>query len=453
MRYTLSGTAMRGDDYSISGVTSSSGSVSVPANTGSVNIPIVITDDAAPENSETIILTLDRPTNNAGYALGSRSRHTLTVTDNDATGPVLTISGGSAITEGGSAAFTISASPAPSGSITVAYTVTQSGDYVASGSLGAQTVALTGGSAAIAVATVNDSVDETNGSVTVTLNGGTGYTFGTPNAATVAVRDNDPASAATATPTPTPTPTPAAAARQEVNSSPVFVEGDETTRKVGSGLDPGAPVGEPLRARDNDSSVLVWTIRGAAGRSAFSIESGTGQLRTRIVLDREQQDTYRIIVRVRDSDYESDEIAVVISVVDPRELVPTPTPRPTSTPTPTPRPTPTPTPMPTATPTPSPTATPTPTPTPTPAATPTPAPAPVSGTPTPAPASAATPTPAPAATATPDVPSAPSTMTPVPPIADSEDGGVPLWVWLALLLLIAFVAAAIYAYTRSRQGQ
>ena len=105
--------------------------------------------------------------------------------------PVLTIAGGSAVTEGTAASFTVSASPSASGTITVKYTVTQSGDFVASGNLNAKTVSLSGGSATITVATVGDTNDEASGSVTVTLNAGTGYTLGSTKTATVTVNDDD----------------------------------------------------------------------------------------------------------------------------------------------------------------------------------------------------------------------------------------------------------------------
>ena len=60
-------------------------------------------------------------------------------------------------------------------------------------STGAQTVSIpTSGSYTLTVATSDDSVDEADGSVTATLNTGTGYTVSTSGgAATVAVSDDD----------------------------------------------------------------------------------------------------------------------------------------------------------------------------------------------------------------------------------------------------------------------
>ena len=190
VNYTLSGGATRGTDYSISGVSSNSGSIAV-GNSGTASIPVAITDDSTVEGSETVILTLGSGT---GYNVGTtRTTHTLTITDNDrATAtPELTITGGSAVTEGGDASFVIASNPAPGSSITVAYTVSQSGAFVASGQLGSKTRSVSAASTTFTISTEDDNLDEANGSVTVTLNNGNGYTMGSANAATVTVNDDD----------------------------------------------------------------------------------------------------------------------------------------------------------------------------------------------------------------------------------------------------------------------
>ena len=81
--------------------------------------------------------------------------------------PELSLSAGSAITEGGTASFTITADPAPSADITIAYNVAQSGEYLAAPGAGARTATLAAGttSAGIEVATVDDAANEEDGSV------------------------------------------------------------------------------------------------------------------------------------------------------------------------------------------------------------------------------------------------------------------------------------------------
>ena len=128
--------------------------------------------------------------------------------------PELSLSAGSAVDEGGNASFTVTADPAPQSDLTIAYTVAQSGDYLDAPGAGSRTVTLAAGTASLtfSVATVDDSADEADGSLSVTLGTGTGYTVAASpdNAATVAVSDNDATS-----------------------SAPTFSVGDETTNENG----------------------------------------------------------------------------------------------------------------------------------------------------------------------------------------------------------------------------
>ena len=106
--------------------------------------------------------------------------------------PQVTVSGGNGIAEGGNASFTVTATPAPSAPLAVTLTVGQSGDYAASGQTGTRQVTVpTGGSVAIEVTTADDAVDEPDGSVSATVEPGTGYTVGGAGTASVAVADDD----------------------------------------------------------------------------------------------------------------------------------------------------------------------------------------------------------------------------------------------------------------------
>ncbi len=111
--------------------------------------------------------------------------------------PTITIAAGtSPVTEGTNADFTVTASPAPTNALTVDVSVAEAteGDYVAAGDEGDDTVTFTANSttATFSVATVGDSDDEPDGSVTVTLKDGTDYTLGTTTSASVTVNDDDP---------------------------------------------------------------------------------------------------------------------------------------------------------------------------------------------------------------------------------------------------------------------
>ena len=80
LSYALSGTASRGSDYSIAGVTSNSGTVVLRSGETSASIGITVIDDNVPDSGETLILTLGGGT---GYAVGSQSTHTLTITNDE----------------------------------------------------------------------------------------------------------------------------------------------------------------------------------------------------------------------------------------------------------------------------------------------------------------------------------------------------------------------------------
>ena len=172
-----------------------------------------IRGDTESEPSETIIGTISLVNPPAGVTLGT-STATYTIRNDD--DPYVTVEGGNAVTEGGNAQFTFHSDPAPSSAFTVDYDITQSGSFLASGDLGSKEITIPSGTSTVVrnVATQADSTDEPNGSVTVTVNSGSGYTVGTPSSATVTVNDDDDAPADTTAPRVT------SIARQSPSSSP-----------------------------------------------------------------------------------------------------------------------------------------------------------------------------------------------------------------------------------------
>ena len=169
------------------------GSRTVSLSGGSVTVTVATDDDSADEPDGSVTVTLDAGT---GYSVGSPGSATVNVRDDDdapPAQPVLSVAAGPAVTEGTAASFTISADPEAASAVEVRYTVAQSGIFVSSGGRGSRTVSLSGGSVTVTVATDDDSADEPDGSVTVTLDAGTGYSVGSPGSATVNVRDDDDA--------------------------------------------------------------------------------------------------------------------------------------------------------------------------------------------------------------------------------------------------------------------
>ena len=104
--------------------------------------------------------------------------------------PEVTIAAGSGVTEGTAATFTLTASPAPTAPLDVTVTVAAEGDYGITA--GTQTVTIpTAGSATLTLATTGDEVDEADGSVSVTVDAGSGYTVGAASSGSVAIADDD----------------------------------------------------------------------------------------------------------------------------------------------------------------------------------------------------------------------------------------------------------------------
>ena len=107
--------------------------------------------------------------------------------------PRISLDGGSAVTEGAAASFTVNADPAPTSSLTVSVEVIEppGQDFVAASEERVRTVTLNAGatSATFTVPTVDDNTDEDDGTVQVFVNAGTGYEVG--QGAAVTVLDND----------------------------------------------------------------------------------------------------------------------------------------------------------------------------------------------------------------------------------------------------------------------
>ena len=174
------------------------GTRNVPIGTGGTGTLTVVTvNDTTDEPNGSLTAAVQAGTGYTPHP--SQGAASVAVLDNDVT-PVVSIAGGGAITEGGTATFTLSATPPPASALTVGVQVTQSGSFAQSGQTGTKHVTVgTGGTGTLNVATVNDSVDEPDGSLTATVQTGTGYTpSATAHRATVLVADDDvPAGAPT----------------------------------------------------------------------------------------------------------------------------------------------------------------------------------------------------------------------------------------------------------------
>ena len=120
------------------------------------------------------------------------------ILDDDTT-PTASIAGGSAVTEGEKAQFTVSVAQEVAADLRVDLMVSDAsgGDFIMAGDEGGKSVTIAKGakSATYEVQTVGDSVAEANGDITVAIAGSTDYTTGTPSSAMVTVNDDDTSAA------------------------------------------------------------------------------------------------------------------------------------------------------------------------------------------------------------------------------------------------------------------
>ena len=158
---------------------------------GTATFDVDTVNDAVDEDNGTIRVKIR---SGADYEIADAPNHTASMTVEDDDLPVIRISGGEAVTEGGSASFTLSAAPAPGADLDVSITVSQTGMFVESTELGTQEVTVgTSGKAAFDVDTVNDVVDEDNGAIQVTIQSSADYEIAEApdHAASVTVEDDD----------------------------------------------------------------------------------------------------------------------------------------------------------------------------------------------------------------------------------------------------------------------
>ena len=159
----------------------------IPAGEASVSkaFDLTPTDDALDEAEETISVT------------GESGSLTVTGTsialaDDDV--PELSITAGSAVTEGTAAGFTLNADIAPAADLTVKLDVATTDSFATSGTTGSKNLTFRAGrtSETYTVATQADTTDEPDGSVTVSMKGGTDYAVDSSgDSASVDVNDDD----------------------------------------------------------------------------------------------------------------------------------------------------------------------------------------------------------------------------------------------------------------------
>ena len=100
------------------------------------------------------------------------------------------------------------------------------------------------------------------------------------------------------------------------NNSPVFSDGASATRSVAENTAADQNIGAPVSASDADSDTLTYTL-GGTNAASFSIDSATGQIKTKAELDYETKNTYTVTLTVSDDKANGTvSIPVTINVTD-----------------------------------------------------------------------------------------------------------------------------------------
>jgi chitinase len=184
---TTNGSAKSGDDYA-----AGSGTISFPAGATSRTVTVTINGDTATEANETFYVDLSAP---AGATIAD-ARGVGTIRNDDGPGTIVFGASTYQKTEnGGSATITVTRSGGLSGGMTVRYatangTATAGADYAATA--GTLTFAAGVQSMSFVVPVINDTLDENNETVNLSLSDpGGGAVLGARRTAVLKIVDND----------------------------------------------------------------------------------------------------------------------------------------------------------------------------------------------------------------------------------------------------------------------
>ncbi|WP_306344569.1 Calx-beta domain-containing protein, partial [Microcystis aeruginosa] len=202
VRYTLSGSAINGTDYN-----QLSGIATFGANSATTTINVVPVNDTESEGDETVILnissasrynTLDSGKYYDYYTgISISPNNTITIIDDDPANITLAVSPTN-VTEDGTnnLIYTFTRTGATTSTLTVNYGITgtaDSTDYTGATPGTGKTITFAAGSstATLTIDPTADTTVEPDETVILTLASGTGYTVGTPNAATGTITNDD----------------------------------------------------------------------------------------------------------------------------------------------------------------------------------------------------------------------------------------------------------------------
>lgn len=184
--YTVSGTATNPGDHNLA-----SGTLTIPAGLRNANLSVAIIADAVTEPNETIIVNLGTPT---GGTLGTPATHTLMITDTVLNPSVQWMLGSQVVSESAGTVTVTAVLNAPgTAAVTAPFTLTGSANSPTDHNLTNGSITIPAGSttASASFTIVNDTLDENDETVILTMGTPTGGTLGTTKVHTVTVLDDD----------------------------------------------------------------------------------------------------------------------------------------------------------------------------------------------------------------------------------------------------------------------
>ncbi len=106
------------------------------------------------------------------------------------------------------------------------------------------------------------------------------------------------------------------------NAAPIFTDGTITIRSIAENTVADVDIGTAVGATDTDEDTLTYTLSGT-DMASFSIDSSSGQLKTKSALDYETKRIYTVTITVSDGSLTAT-ISVIINVIDVAETTLTP---------------------------------------------------------------------------------------------------------------------------------
>ena len=160
----------------------------IGANQTTATLTVGTDDDTVDELNGSVTATIAARTS---YTVGARGAATIAVLDNDE--PSVRISRSvSSVTEGANATYTITRDLAATTRLRVYVSVTDVGDFIDGTPPAWVDIGPNRTTGTLTVGTDDDTVDESNGSITATISPRSTYSVGSLSSATIAVSDNDP---------------------------------------------------------------------------------------------------------------------------------------------------------------------------------------------------------------------------------------------------------------------